>query len=338
MEKGHFDCDIAVAKKPSEGPLIEKPLDKRSAMVNHKHSPHQVLCYLCCAEFGTNSLHIHQKTCIKKHGWGLNSIENEDGVSKKTAAANRKKCCEPGSGPDIPIPPVNAPLHKFEEYNEEAFRVFSEHSSHCLFCRTRNVEAMEAAKKLQADALRKAQEEEAKRKQQQDELDAERRRKEEREQQDIDDDNRRRADEARRRKLEEEDRLQAVRDKEARDKFLMLEAHRKAKEEVNKWMSLAEEEEKLRLRRVARGKHTFLHKGEGVQTAHVGAKIQHDREANKKAEQDIAKYSISHAKKEGLVHSSSEPKKKDKEVEFNMVEEKMVDGQWQATSLLSVDR
>ena len=41
---------------------------------------HQVLCYICCAEFGTTSLVIHQKTCLKKHAWGLeNNILHEPG-------------------------------------------------------------------------------------------------------------------------------------------------------------------------------------------------------------------------------------------------------------------
>ena len=42
----------------------------------------QVLCYICCAEFGTTSLAIHQKTCLKKHAWGLeNNILHEPGTN-----------------------------------------------------------------------------------------------------------------------------------------------------------------------------------------------------------------------------------------------------------------
>ena len=45
----------------------------------------QVLCYICCAEFGTTSLAIHQKTCLKKHSWGLeNNILHEPGINVYT--------------------------------------------------------------------------------------------------------------------------------------------------------------------------------------------------------------------------------------------------------------
>lgn len=29
----------------------------------------QVMCHICCAEFGTTSLKIHQDTCQKRHEW-----------------------------------------------------------------------------------------------------------------------------------------------------------------------------------------------------------------------------------------------------------------------------
>ncbi len=84
--------------------VLEKPSDKRSGMIDRHRAPHQVLCYICCAEYGTSSLGIHQKTCIKKHSWGLQNVLDDEKVSKKQAAANRKKCIEPGSGPSLPLP------------------------------------------------------------------------------------------------------------------------------------------------------------------------------------------------------------------------------------------
>jgi len=65
--------------------IKQKPADKRSHMIDRKHAPHQVLCYVCCSEFGTSSLSIHQKTCLKKHQWSIEAIVNEPGVSKKTS-------------------------------------------------------------------------------------------------------------------------------------------------------------------------------------------------------------------------------------------------------------
>ena len=45
---------------------IEQYLKSRGTVVNRNNAPSQVLCYLCCAEFGTASLLIHQKTCWSK--------------------------------------------------------------------------------------------------------------------------------------------------------------------------------------------------------------------------------------------------------------------------------
>jgi hypothetical protein len=51
---------------PPTVPPKFKALDKRSDMIDRRIGPRQVLCYVCCAEFGTSSLAIHRKTCIKK--------------------------------------------------------------------------------------------------------------------------------------------------------------------------------------------------------------------------------------------------------------------------------
>jgi hypothetical protein len=45
---------------------IEQYLQSRASVVVQRHAPQQVLCHLCCAEFGTASLLIHQKTCWSK--------------------------------------------------------------------------------------------------------------------------------------------------------------------------------------------------------------------------------------------------------------------------------
>lgn len=131
--------------------------DQRSNLVDRRRAIRQVLCYICCAEFGASSLAIHQKTCIKKHKWGLDIIEHEEGVPKKKAALNRKKCIEPGTGPSMALPSVKSSSEMFEDYNTEALRTFYEHSEHCLWCRTRNHEAIENAKFAHESALQRKQ-------------------------------------------------------------------------------------------------------------------------------------------------------------------------------------
>ena len=144
---------------------FEKPMDRRSGLVDRRRALRQVLCYICCAEFGTSSLAIHHKTCLKKHAWGLDAnVAHEDGVTKQIAAKNLKKCSVPGEGPSLQIPNVKTPADDFEAYNQEALRIFFDHSTRCLWCREKNLEALEAAREAEEAARRKAEEDEARRK------------------------------------------------------------------------------------------------------------------------------------------------------------------------------
>jgi hypothetical protein len=138
-----------------DGDLLAR--DQRSNLVDRRRAVRQVLCYICCAEFGSSSLAIHQKTCIKKHKWGLDIVEHEDGVPKKIALANRKKCIEPGSGPTLSLPSVKSSPESFDDYNTQALSIFYEHSEHCLWCRTKNFEAIENAKFATETAQRRKQ-------------------------------------------------------------------------------------------------------------------------------------------------------------------------------------
>lgn len=67
----------------TEGPASVKARDKRSGLVNRKRTIRQLLCFVCCGEFGTTSLTIHIKTCLKKYMWALDLIEFEEGTPKK---------------------------------------------------------------------------------------------------------------------------------------------------------------------------------------------------------------------------------------------------------------
>lgn len=279
---------------------IEKPIDKRSAMVDRKAAPKQVLCYVCCAEFGTNSLPIHLKTCLKKHDWGLSSIANDETVTRKTAAQNRKKCVVPGEPPSTPLPSAKSPPEKFELYNEEAQRIFYAHAHHCLWCRTQNVEAMEAVRKAEEDAMRLQKlrgEEEARKKAFEDE-EARRRAEQAVRKKLVEDEARKRAQEEVAKWLgnEEEKRRKALESTEA--------ANRRATEEEARRLALEEEEaeaEERRKRLLAQGKHKFLRKGEGIQAATESGHVHEKAKLEEKAKQDIAYYSLNHAKKEGLV-------------------------------------
>ena len=338
-----------VERKIRQDPVIEKPIDKRSTMVDRKVAPRQVLCYVCCAEFGTNSLPIHLKTCLKKHEWGLNNLANDETISKKQAIQKRKKCAIPGDPPLLPIPSAKSNADAFQEYNQQAQEIFFDHANKCLWCRTQNTEAMEAARRAEEEARRKAEEEEASRKAKELEEEMERRR----------------------RQQEEEDRRKALEDKEARriaeeaarKKLLADEARKRAEDEVAKWLQNEEnarrhaaereaeerrraneaaeaarrrgaEEEARRLAReaeeaeaeerrkrlLAQGKHKFLKRGEGVQAATESGNVHNAKALEEKAKHDIAYYSLNHAKKEGLVVDKAQSKATEPDVKFKEVE------------------
>jgi hypothetical protein len=86
-------------------------------------------------------LYIHSITIIR----GLDLVLHEEGISKKEAAENRKKCCEPGPGTSLALPTVKSKAKDFDDYNESVLEIFTEHSEQCLYCRTRNYEAIENA-------------------------------------------------------------------------------------------------------------------------------------------------------------------------------------------------
>lgn len=337
-----ISSEIEDVHRPVPPGIVEKPLDKRSAMIDRKVAPKQVLCYLCCAEFGTASLPIHQKTCLKKHAWGLNNVANEQGVSKKQAAQNRKNCIDPGDGPSQSIPSGSSSPEQFEEYNHEAVSIFFQHAAQCLYCRAYNAEAMEASRKFEAHNLRKKAEEEENLRRLQAERDAERRKLDAEEEaarrRAEEEAARRRADEeaarrrneqeAARRRVEEEAARRRAAERQAEDdlgrrRALEDGAHLLASGEVAKWLgssidartrSAAEdaeraireaEEEERRRRMMVTGKHSYLKKGQGTKAADQAAKVVYEKELEEKARKDIVYNSLHHAKKEGLVSATA---------------------------------
>jgi hypothetical protein len=54
-------------------------------------------------------------------------------------------------------------------------------------------------------------------------------------------------------------------------------------------------------RKVPHGHHKFLHKHEGQLAAHVGAKVQHQKEVDAASKAALKDYSINKAKKDGLL-------------------------------------
>jgi hypothetical protein len=268
FEIGSFLEDQPVIAPNKDAKVIERPADKRSHMVDRQHAPQQVVCYICCSEFGTSSLPIHQKTCLKKHAWAIEAnIVNAEGVSKKTAQKNKKLCSEPGSGPTLPIPTNQAPLEAFKEYNDEAVSIFFDHAKHCLLCRTRD-EEYEKLKKAEEEARRRAAEEEA------------RRRAEEEARRQAEEEARRRAEEEARRKAEEDARRKA--EEEAR-RQAEEEARRKAEEEARR---KAEEDARQRAEEEAARKKAEEDARQRAAEEEEKARRRAEEEAKRKAEEE----------------------------------------------------
>lgn len=256
-------------------------------------------------------------------------------MTKKEAMKRWRRCREPGTGPLVPLPRKGAHRIDFKEYNDEALSLFLEHADHCLWCRTTNKAAMDALRRAEEEARRKAAEEEAHRLA---EEEARKRAQEEEARRLAAEEARRRAAEeeaarkraqdeeaarrkaqdeeaARSRAMEEEARLVA---EEALRRGLEAEAARRAVlEEEEEQRRLAEEDaarlaeeiaeaERRRLRLLALGKKKYLRRGEGTIAASQAARLQGDKDRAEKAKRDIADFSISHAKKGGLVSTKSE--------------------------------
>ena len=83
IEIDTFDDEL---EKTMPSKMKVKPLDKRSDLINRKIAPkHQLLCFICCAEYGPSSLAIHQKTCLKKHGWAMEANVLNEQVSQSVS-------------------------------------------------------------------------------------------------------------------------------------------------------------------------------------------------------------------------------------------------------------
>lgn len=318
---------------------FQKPLDKRSGLVDRRRALRQVVCYICCAEFGTNSLTIHHRTCLKKHNWGLDAnVLHEDGIDKKKAEKNRKLCVEPGNGPELPIPTAKSSGDEFEAYNHAALDAFFEHSKHCLFCREKNVEALEAARAAE-EARRKAAEDEeaqlralagqaeadeaARLRRLAEEEEAHRRHELEAMERALAEEEAHRLEEEElARRLAELERQRLALEVAARDRELaqMLEEERLAR--------LREEDDEARRKRLLtiKANKNYLHKGEGTVASTVAGKVHRQKKAEDIAKQDISNFSLLHAKKDGLLAENNNKVKthnqKD-DVELELTEEEM---------------
>jgi hypothetical protein len=245
--------------------------------------------------------------------WGLDNVENDETITKKQGQARRRKCCEPSDGSELPpLPTVKSPKPMFEEYNEAALRSFFEHVQNCLWCRMHNPIAKKAFEDLE-DARRRREEEEARRRAMEEEA---RRKALE------DEEARRRAEEEARRRAEEEARRRALEEEEAARRRAEEEARRKAleDEEAERRRREEEEEEERRRRLLAKGKHTFLKRGEGIVAASQTAKVMQEKEADEIARQNIAQYSLAHAKKKGVLTTTA-PKAEKAKVDYNEMDE-----------------
>ena len=50
----------------------------------------QVLCHMCGFEYGTSSLSVHQKTCAKRHAWGVQQLVADPDGGRLTAVQLRE--------------------------------------------------------------------------------------------------------------------------------------------------------------------------------------------------------------------------------------------------------
>lgn len=226
--------------------------------------------------------------------WALERILNDETISIKEAKKNWKQCEVPSNGSSLPsLPSSGSDTSCFEQYNQEALKLFFTHVLRCLWCRMNNSIA-----KMITENVRKAEEDNRRRKELEE---AERRRKAE-------------EDEARRRREMEEEEERRRREEEER---------RRREEEERRRMQLEDEASEAERRRLlALGKHSFLRKGKGIQAANQTAKLMEEKEKNEIAKREILNYSLNQAKKKGYL--SENKKETSSTVKYvEMTEEEM---------------
>eukprot|EP00602_Paraphysomonas_sp_CaronLab_P005506 CAMPEP_0185022424 /NCGR_PEP_ID=MMETSP1103-20130426/5142_1 /TAXON_ID=36769 /ORGANISM="Paraphysomonas bandaiensis, Strain Caron Lab Isolate" /LENGTH=260 /DNA_ID=CAMNT_0027554487 /DNA_START=307 /DNA_END=1089 /DNA_ORIENTATION=- len=235
---------------------------------------------------------------------------------------NRRNCCDPGSGPEQPLPAADSPHEVFEEYNKQALRVFMEHAEHCLVCRTRDNEAMEAARRKEEELRRREE----------DAMNARRKQEEENKRKQAEEDEKRRREEAEARKRAAENEWARIQNDLARRRAAADDLKRQQQEEEARKAAEEAEEEERRRRQLALGKKKFLRKGEGHQAASEAIKTQQEKELEAKAKRDIAQYSLNHAVKEGLVRNrpQSATSTEVADIRYAEVDEGHIQGSWDA--------
>ena len=171
---------------------------------------------------------------------GLDLVEHEEGIPKKQSALNRKKCIEPGPGTSLALPSVKCKAKDFDDYNADVLSIFTAHSEQCLYCRTRNHEAIENAQHAAQAAQNKLHADDDAKRKHDDEEEARHRQEEE---------ERHRLEEERlKHALEEEEEHRRAEEEEEAHRLAEAEAKRKHDEEV----AAMEEAARLRAEEAAR--------------------------------------------------------------------------------------
>eukprot|EP00740_Mantoniella_antarctica_P010816 CAMPEP_0181382046 /NCGR_PEP_ID=MMETSP1106-20121128/20493_1 /TAXON_ID=81844 /ORGANISM="Mantoniella antarctica, Strain SL-175" /LENGTH=231 /DNA_ID=CAMNT_0023501365 /DNA_START=253 /DNA_END=948 /DNA_ORIENTATION=+ len=128
--------------------------------------PLQVLCHMCGYEYGTSSLALHQRTCAKKHLWGVEHLgpgAEATGADVIACKAQVAQCSTPSRGPvRCPAPTARSAPPAFHAFNQEAAEIFRRHVGECWLCRSNDggrFEAAEAARALRGQRAEQAEEE-----------------------------------------------------------------------------------------------------------------------------------------------------------------------------------
>lgn len=210
---------------------------------------------------------------------GLDLVEHEEGIPKKQAALNRKKCTEPGTGTALPLPTVKCKAKDFDEYNADVLSIFSAHSEECLYCRERNHEAIENAQHAAQAANKQHSDEEAKKKHEEEE------------------EERHRLEEEERHRLEEERLKHALEEEEAHRKAEEeAEAHRleeeAAKKKHDEEVAALEEAARLRAEEAAKKAAEEAARREAEEAARLAAQEEERKKALAAAEDEARRLAL----------------------------------------------
>eukprot|EP00294_Goniomonas_avonlea_P006302 CAMPEP_0114562512 /NCGR_PEP_ID=MMETSP0114-20121206/12569_1 /TAXON_ID=31324 /ORGANISM="Goniomonas sp, Strain m" /LENGTH=464 /DNA_ID=CAMNT_0001748203 /DNA_START=102 /DNA_END=1492 /DNA_ORIENTATION=+ len=126
--------------------------------------PSTLTCYICGEGFGTASVNIHQKSCIRKHARQVDLMVAEAPAKRRPAILQKNPPPVSVEEAALPPNPKQGNHAGFDAYNERAEEVLAAHCELCDLCRCEQQKRGSAQREEEERKRREAEEAERRRK------------------------------------------------------------------------------------------------------------------------------------------------------------------------------